>query len=297
MLDANLYEEELHPTPLGATWREFKQRHVAVFGLVILTVFIVVAIAGPLLSPYAPTTQHTNALLIPPAWNDNGSILHILGTDALGRDMLTRLFYGTQVTLFSSIATVFIALSLGVAIGVVAGMSKGLRSSFINHVLDILMLTPTLLIAIIIVAILGTGLTNAMLAIGLALVPRFVHMTRDFVREEMNKDYIKTARLDGANLTQVFLFNILPNMVELLIVQGTLAISVAILDISALGFLNLGAQTLMPELGVMIADGLSTVYIAPWNILLPGLSIFLMVLSINIVGDGLRSALRNRLTH
>ena len=297
MLDANLYEEELHPTPLGATWREFKQRHVAVFGLVILTVFIVVAIAGPMLSPYAPTTQHTNALLIPPAWNDNGSILHILGTDALGRDMLTRLFYGTQVTLFSSIATVFIALSLGVAMGVVAGMSKGLRSSFINHVLDILMLTPTLLIAIIIVAILGTGLTNAMLAIGLALVPRFVHMTRDFVREEMNKDYIKTARLDGANLTQVFLFNILPNMVELLIVQGTLAISVAILDISALGFLNLGAQTLMPELGVMIADGLSTVYIAPWNILLPGLSIFLMVLSINIVGDGLRSALRNRLTH
>ena len=179
-------------------------------------VFIVVALAGPLLTPYAPTTQHTNALLIPPAWNDNGSILHVLGTDALGRDMLTRLFYGTQVTLFSSIATVFIALGLGVA---------------------------------------------------------------------------------GANLTQVFLHNILPNMVELLIVQGTLAISVAILDISALGFLNLGAQTLMPELGVMIAEGLSTVYIAPWNILLPGLSIFLMVLSINIVGDGLRSALRNRLTH
>jgi cationic peptide transport system permease protein len=297
MLDANLYEEELHPTPLMATWREFKQRHVAVFGLVILTLFIIVAIAGPVLSPYAPTTQYTNTLLIPPAWDDNGSILHVLGTDALGRDMLTRLFYGTQVTLFSSIVTVFIALGLGVAMGVVAGMSKGLRSSFINHVLDILMLTPTLLIAIIIVAILGTGLTNAMLAIGLALVPRFVHLTRDFVREEMNKDYIKTARLDGANLTQVFLYNILPNMVELLIVQGTFAISVAILDISALGFLNLGAQTLMPELGVMIAEGLSTVYIAPWNILLPGLTIFLMVLSINIVGDGLRSALRNRLTH
>ena len=297
MLDANLYEEELHPTPLKATWREFKQRHVAVIGLVILLVFIVVAIAGPILSPYLPTTQHTNALLIPPSWNDNGSILHILGTDVLGRDMLTRLFYGTQVTLFSSILTVFIALGLGVALGVVAGMSKGLRSSFINHVLDILMLTPTLLIAIIIVAILGTGLTNAMLAIGLALIPRFVHLTRDFVREEMNKDYIKTAQLDGANLIQVYFFNILPNMVELLIVQGTLAISVAILDIAALGFLNLGAQTLMPELGVMIAEGLATVYIAPWNILLPGLSIFLMVLSINIVGDGLRSALRNRLTH
>ena len=297
MPDTSLYEEEHYPTPLKATWNEFRQRHVAVVGLGILIVFIIISILGPVLTPYDPTTQHTNALLIPPAWNDNGSILHILGTDALGRDMMTRLFYGTQITLFASIMTVLMALSIGVVLGVMAGMSAGIRSSLINHVLDILMLTPTLLIAIIIVAILGTGLTNAMLAIGLALVPRFVHATRDFVRQEMSKDYILTAKLDGATSPQLFVYNILPNMVEMLIVQGTLAISVAILDISALGFLNLGAQTLMPELGVMVADALSTAYIAPWNILLPGLSIFLMVLSINIVGDGIRSALRNRMSH
>ena len=297
MLDVNLYDEEHHPSPLQATWHEFKQSHIAVTGLLILGIFVIIALLGPLLSPYDPSTQHTNTLLIPPAWDDNGSILHVLGTDALGRDMLTRLFYGTQITLFASIFTVFVALMIGMLLGVIAGMASGLRSSFVNHILDILMLTPTLLIAIIIVAILGTGLTNAMMAIGLALIPRFVHVTRDFVRQEMNKDYIKIARLDGASQRQLFVTNILPNMVELLIVHGSLAISVAILDISALGFLKLGAQTLQPELGVMIAEGLSTAYIAPWNILLPGLGIFLMVLSINIVGDGLRSALRNRLTH
>ena len=297
MPDTSLYEEENYPTPLQATWSEFRQRHVAVAGLGLLIFCIIMAILGPLLTPFEPTTQHTDAVLLPPAWNDNGSILHILGTDALGRDMLTRLFYGTQITLFSSIITVLVALCFGVILGVIAGMSAGLRSSFINHILDILMLTPTLLIAIIIMAMLGTGLTNAMLAIGLALIPRFVHVTRDFVRQEMSKDYILTAKLDGATSSALFIYNILPNMVERLIVQGTLAISIAILDISALGFLNLGAQTLMPELGVMIADALSTAYIAPWNILLPGLAIFLMVLSVNIVGDGLRSAHRNRMSH
>lgn len=297
MPDTNLYEEEHYPTPLQGTWHEFRQRHVAVVGLGILIFFIIMAIMGPIFTPFDPTTQHTDALLIPPAWNDNGSILHILGTDALGRDMMTRLFYGTQMTLFASIITVLAALCIGVILGVIAGMAPGIRSSLINHVLDILMLTPTLLIAIVIVAILGTGLTNAMLAIGLALIPRFVHVTRDFVRLEMSKDYILTAKLDGATSTALFTHNILPNMVERLIVQGTLAISVAILDISALGFLNLGAQTLMPELGVMVADALSTAYIAPWNIFLPGLAIFLMVLSVNIVGDGLRSAHRSRMSH
>jgi cationic peptide transport system permease protein len=141
------------------------------------------------------------------------------------------------------------------------------------------------------------GLSNAILAIGLALIPRFVHATRNFVKDEMSKDYIQTARLDGASSPHIFFNNILPNMFEVIIVQGTLAISVAILDIAALGFLNLGAQTLLPELGVMISEGLATAYVAPWNILLPGLTIFIMVLAINIVGDGLRSALHNRMSH
>ncbi|MET1219460.1 MAG: ABC transporter permease subunit [Glaciecola sp.] len=297
MANTNLYDDEFHPSPWQATWHEFKQSHIALVGFSILSIFIVIGILGPFFSPYAPDLQNTKALLLPPAWHDNGAVLHVLGTDALGRDMLSRLLHGIQVTLGSSIAAVLFAMSIGTTLGAIAGMTKGIRSSIVNHILDTFMVIPSLLIAIVIVAILGVGLSNAILAIGLALIPRFVHATRNFVKDEMSKDYIQTARLDGASSPHIFFNNILPNMFEVIIVQGTLAISVAILDIAALGFLNLGAQTLLPELGVMISEGLATAYVAPWNILLPGLTIFIMVLAINIVGDGLRSALHNRMSH
>jgi cationic peptide transport system permease protein len=159
------------------------------------------------------------------------------------------------------------------------------------------MAIPTLLIAIIIIAILGTGLVNSMWAITLALIPKFIHQTRDFVRNEVRKEYVMAAKLDGASKKQMFFNSILPNMGEMLVVQGTFALSIAILDISALGFLNLGAQAPTPELGAMLSEGLEVAYIAPWNTALPGAAIFLMIVSINLVGDGLRSALRNRLLH
>ncbi len=293
----NLYNEERHPTPWSATWHEFKQSHVAVMGLAVLSFFIMLGVLGPILTPYEPYAQNIQSLLLPPSWEPNGSILHVLGTDAVGRDMLSRTLYGIQVTFGSALVLVMVSLFIGTSIGAFAGMSNGMRSSVLNHILDVLMVIPTLLIAIIIVAILGVGLTNAMLAIGLALIPRFIHATRDIVREEMAKTYIATARLDGASDWQLFFYNILPNLVEQIIIQATLALSVAILDISALGFLNLGAQTLYPELGVMVREGLATAYVAPWNVLFPGLCIFMLVLSINIVGDSLRSAIRNRLSH
>ena len=183
---------------------------------------------------------------------------------------------------------------VGVTIGTIAGMLSGVRSSVVNHLLDALMAIPTLLIAIIIVGILGSGLVNSMWAITLALIPQFVHHTRSFVRGEMKKDYIQSSTLDGASNLQLFYHSILPNMIEMLVVQGTLALSIAVIDISALGFLNLGAQAPLPELGAILATGLDAGYLAPWNIAIPGVSIFLMVLSITIVGDGLRSALRKR---
>jgi len=153
----------------------------------------------------------------------------------------------------------------------------------------------TLLIAIIIVAILGTGLLNSMWAITLALIPQFIHNTRDIIRREFEKEYVTAARLDGASRARILLRSVFPNMIEMLVVQATMALSVAILDISALGFLSLGAQSPSPELGAMLSDALETAYMAPWTIALPGGTIFLMVLSINLVGDGLRTALRNRL--
>jgi cationic peptide transport system permease protein len=293
----NLYQEEFHPSPLMHVWLEFKRSHFALIGFAVLLLFCAIAILAPLLAPYDPNIQNTNTILLPPAWEGNGSIAHLFGTDALGRDVFSRTLYGCRVTFGSSVFLVLISVFFGVALGTFAGMSKGVKSSVLNHFLDSLMAIPTLLIAIIIVAILGTGLWNSMWAIVLALIPQFVHQTRNFVREEMKKDYILLDKLDGTSSPRIFWSSILPSMFELLVVQGTMALSVAIIDISALGFLNLGAQNPVVELGASLSQSLEVAYSAPWLIALPGFCIFLMVLSINIVGEGLRSALRNRLVN
>ncbi len=290
----SLYDDEAHPSPWQHTWRAFKSSHIALVGLAVLLLFVFFAFFAPLVAPYNPTYQNTEALLIPPSWAPNGSIAHLFGTDALGRDLFSRIMYGCRVTFGTSLLVVIIAMLVGVTIGTIAGMLSGVRSSVVNHLLDALMAIPTLLIAIIIVGILGSGLVNSMWAITLALIPQFVHHTRSFVRGEMKKDYIQSSTLDGASNLQLFYHSILPNMIEMLVVQGTLALSIAVIDISALGFLNLGAQAPLPELGAILATGLDAGYLAPWNIAIPGVSIFLMVLSITIVGDGLRSALRKR---
>ena len=290
----SLYEDEIRPSPWQHTWREFKSSHVALVGLAILLLFVFFAFFAPLVTPYDPLFQNTESILVAPSWHPNGSITHLFGTDALGRDLFSRIMYGCRVTFGTSLLVVIIAMAVGVSIGTIAGMLSGVRSSVVNHLLDALMAIPTLLIAIIIVGILGSGLVNSMWAITLALIPQFIHHTRTFVRAEMKKDYIQASTLDGSNRLQIFYYSILPNMIEMLVVQGTLALSIAVIDISALGFLNLGAQPPLPELGAILAAGLDVGYLSPWNIAIPGIAIFLMVLSITVVGDGLRSALRKR---
>ncbi|NMH59585.1 ABC transporter permease subunit [Alteromonas ponticola] len=296
MAQFSLYQEEFHPSPWQKTWREFRSSHVASLGLIILIFFLIFALFAPILAPYDPLQQNVNALFLPPSWSVNGTISHLFGTDALGRDLFSRIVYGCRVTLGSSILLVLLAMIIGVAIGTIAGMLQGVRSSVVNHLFDALMAIPTLLIAIVIVAILGTGLVNSMWAITLALTPQFVHHTRSLVRAEMKKEYVMASKLDGANNFQLFFYSIFPNMIEMLVVQGTIALSIAVIDVSALGFLNLGARPPLPELGAMLADGMDVAYAAPWTVALPGLTIFLIVLAINVVGDGLRSALRKRLT-
>lgn len=292
----SLYEEAFHPSPWQRTWAAFRESHLAIVGLFVLGIFVIISLFAPVITPYDPNVQNIDGLLIPPSWAMSGSISNVFGTDALGRDLLSRIMYGCRVTLGSGLLMVVLAMLIGVSIGTLAGMLKGVRSSIVNHLLDALMAIPTLLIAIIIVAILGTGLINSMWAITLALIPQFIHHTRSFVRAEIKKEYILASRLDGANKWQLFVHSILPNMTEMLVVQGTLALSIAVIDISALGFLNLGAQSSLPELGAILADGLDVAYLAPWNVALPGITIFVLVLSINVVGDGLRSALRKRMS-
>lgn len=290
----SLYEEEFHPTPWQQTWHYFKSSHISMIGLFLLGGLVAICIFVPLITALSPTTQNTDALILPPSWDSRGSISFLLGTDALGRDVFSRLIYASRVTIGSACIVVIVALFVGLTIGSIAGMMRGIRSSVLNHLLDSLMAIPTLLIAIIIVGIFGVGLINSMWAITLALIPQFIHVTRNHVSEQMNTDYIRASKLDGANYFQIFYYSLLPNLSEMLVVQASLAMSIAIIDISALGFLNLGSQDPNLELGAMLADGLEIAYIAPWNVILPGLVIFLFVLAINVAGDGLRAALRAR---
>lgn len=293
----SLYQEEYHPSPLENVWIEFRRSHLAVVGLVILGIFLVITLLAPLITPYDPDLQNTNTILLPPAWEANGTVAHLFGTDALGRDVLARLLVGARTTFGSSLIIVVFAVLIGVGLGALAGLLSGVRSSVVNHLFDSIMSIPTLLIAIVVVAIMGTGLFNTMFAITLALIPQFIHQTRSYVKEELKKEYMLLDRLDGASSTRIFFTSVLPGMYELIVVQATIALSIAIIDISALGFLNLGAQNPNVELGQILSQSLEAAYVAPWLVALPGIFIFLMVLAVNIVGEGLRSALRNRFTH
>lgn len=291
----NLYQQEHHPSPLENVWLEFKKSHMAVVGLSILIGFCLVAILAPLIAPYNPNLQNTEAVLLPPIWDANGTLKYILGTDSLGRDVFSRLLYGARTTFGVSLLIVLFSIVIGVGLGALAGLLSGIPSSVVNHLFDSILSIPTLLIAIIMVAILGLGLFNAAIAITMALIPQFIHQTRSFVKQELAKDYVLLDKLDGASLIQIFFRSIFPGMYELIVVQSTIALSIAIIDVSALGFLNIGAQSPTIELGQILSNSLESAYAAPWLIALPGIFIFLMVFSINLVGEGLRSALRNRL--
>lgn len=289
-----LADEHQARSPLRQLWREFARQHSAVAGLALFLAFFVLAIIAPLLTPHAPYLQNDNLLLLPPSWSELGLVQYPFGTDDLGRDMFSRFLVGTRYTFGIAVITVLGALIAGLLLGTLAGMSRGVKSSIFNHILDLALTIPSLLLAIIIVAILGPGLLNTIWAIMLALLPQFVHGVRNAIAEQLNQDYVIAYRLDGANNLQVFRRIILPNIWERLTVTATMALSTAILDIAALGFLGLGAQAPTAEWGAIIADSLDLIYVAPIGVALPGLLIFLAVLSVNLVGDGLRTAVKKR---
>ncbi|MBU2884114.1 ABC transporter permease subunit [Psychrosphaera sp. B3R10] len=281
-------------SPIHQLWRLFKSNHFSLVAAWLFLFFILVAIFAPMLAPYSPFAQHPESLLTPPAWHPDGTIAFPFGTDALGRDIFTRVLYGLGFSFGLAIVSVFMALTLGVLIGVFAGFSKGIRSSFLNHILDIALTMPSLLIAIVIVAILGPGIANTFWAVVLAMLPQFIHHIRTEVAELLNKDFIIAYKLDGAKPSHLFYYALLPNLVENIIIFSTMAISSAILDIAVLGFIGIGAQSPEPELGTMVSDSLDVFYLNPWTVMLPGLLLFLCILSTNIVGDGLRHALKER---
>ncbi|CAN7456898.1 ABC transporter permease subunit [Rhizobium sp. LjRoot254] len=276
-------------------WHYFSMNKGAVIGLAVFTFMVLAAFTAPIFAPHEPYAQYRDAFLAPPVWYDGGSWKFILGTDAVGRDILSRLLYGAQFSLLIGAVVVTISLIVGIALGLVAGYFRGWIDVAISRVMDVILAFPSLLLALVMVTILGPSLFNAMLAIALVLVPHFARLVRAAVMAEKNKEYIAASRVAGAGSLRLMFLTILPNCLAPLIVQATLSFSNAILEAAALGFLGLGAQPPTPEWGTMLATAREFILRAPWVVTFPGLAILITVLAINLMGDGLRDALDPKL--
>ena len=280
---------------LSEFWHYFSQNRGAIVGLTVFVLLILMAIFAPFVAPHDPIEQFRDNLLQPPAWEEGGSWQFVLGTDDVGRDMLSRLIFGARFSLAIGLVVVTSSLVSGVILGLLAGYFRGIIDVVIMRIMDVILAFPSLLLALVLVAILGPGLVNAMIAIALVLQPHFARLTRAAVMGEKNREYVISARVAGASHLRLMLITILPNCLAPLIVQATLSFSNAILEAAALGFLGMGAQPPTPEWGTMLAEAREFILRAWWVVTLPGLAILITVLAINLMGDGLRDALDPKL--
>ncbi len=298
MSDATLSEADkaaARPNPLREFWFYFRENRGAVFGLYIFVAFAFCAAFAPLLSPYDPTEQFRANALQPPFWQAGGSWAFPLGTDPLGRDMLSRLIEGARYSFFVGIVVVTIAASGGILVGLISGFAPRWLDAIIMRIMDVILAFPSLLLALVLVAILGPSLTNAMIAIAIVLQPHYVRLTRASVMSERQKDYVTAAKVVGAGQARLMFITVLPNCLAPIIVQAALSFSTAILDAAALGFLGMGAQPPTPEWGTMLAEAREFILRAWWVVTFPGIAILVTVLAINLMGDGLRDALDPKL--
>jgi dipeptide transport system permease protein len=279
------------PHPFIESWNYFSENKGALAGFWLIVVAILVAISANLIAPHSPFDQYRDAVLQPPFWMDGGSTEFLLGTDDVGRDILSRLIHGARLSLFVGVIVVTLSLAAGILLGITSGYFGGFYETVVMRLMDIMLALPSLLLAMAIVAILGPSLQNAILAIAVVILPHYVRLTRASVISEKNKDYVTASRVTGARPLRMMFVVLLPNCMAPLIVQATLGFSSAILDAAALGFLGMGAQPPTPEWGAMLANSLQFVQRAWWVVTFPGLAILLTVLAFNLAGDGLRDAL------
>ena len=280
---------------LAEFWHYFQENRGAVIGLYVFAGLALIAILADLLAPYGPTEQFREHTLLPPVWSEGGSWSFALGTDPLGRDMLSRLLFGARYSFLVGIVVVLVSASGGILIGLVAGFSPRWLDAIIMRVMDIILAFPSLLLALVLVAIFGPTLLNAMNAIAIVLQPHYVRLTRASVMNERAKEYVVSARVAGAGTMRLMFSTVLPNCLAPIIVQAALSFSTAILDAAALGFLGMGAQPPTPEWGTMLAEAREFILRAWWVVTFPGLAILITVLAINLMGDGLRDALDPKL--
>ncbi|KUM03172.1 ABC transporter permease subunit [Chromobacterium subtsugae] len=284
-----------YPSPLKEFWQGFSHNKGAVAGLIFVLFIVACALLAPVIAPYSPIEQYRDHMLTPPAWEAGGSVQFLFGTDELGRDILSRLIHGARLSLFIGLMSVLMALIPGVVLGLLAAFFPKALGASIMRLMDIMMALPSLLLAVAIMAILGPGLTNAMIAIATVSLPAYVRLTRASAMTELNRDYVVASRVAGAGLFRLMFVTVLPNCMAPLIVHATMSFSSAILEIAALGFLGLGVQPPTAEWGTMLASARDYIESAWWVVTLPGLTILLSVLAINLMGDGLRDALDPKL--
>jgi len=271
------------------TMRQLRKNRLAILGIILISAFLFMAAFANFIAPYDPIAQDWKSVQKPP------SKTHLLGTDELGRDLLSRIIYGARISVTIGVVSVSIGLLFGTTIGLVAGYFGGFWDSVLMRLMDIMLAIPYILLAIAIVAILGPGLWNAMIAIGVVTIPQFARIVRAAVLEVKSKDYVEAAKALGAGNLRIILRHIFINSLSPLIVQSTLTLASAILEAAGLGFLGLGAQPPMPEWGVMLSDGRRLLLVSPWIVTFPGIAIMLSVLGYNMLGDGLRDALDPRM--
>ncbi|MGQ9366048.1 ABC transporter permease subunit [Azospirillum sp. A39] len=283
------------PHPLVEFWYDFRRNKGAVAGLAVILVLCVVALFAPEIAPHSPIAQDREHILQPPVWQEGGSWDFILGTDDIGRDVLSRVIHGARLSMLIGLIVVTLSLAVGLTLGMVAGFFGGAVDIAIMRLIDIMLAMPSLLLAVVVAAILGPGLFNAMLSVAIVVVPHYARLTRAAVLSEITKDYVVASRVAGAGTLRLMVVTILPNCAAPLIVQATLGFSTAILDAAALGFLGLGAQPPTPEWGTMLASSLQFLQRAPWVVTWPGVAILVTVLAFNLLGDGLRDALDPKL--
>ena len=264
-------------------------------GLIIISIVVFSAMLAPWISPHDPIENSLYDQLKPPVFLPGGTWKNVLGTDDLGRDILSRLIWGARMSLMVGVLSVGIAFMIGSLLGAVAGYFKGWVDNLIMRIMDVILAFPHILLAIVIVAYLGPGLKNAMIAIGIITIPRFARIVRASVLEEYEKDYVMASRAAGARHFRIIFSSIFPNCMAPIIIQASLGFGSAILDAAGLSFLGLGAQPPTPEWGAMIAMGRQLILRAWWVMTLPGIAILFGVLGFNLLGDGLRDALDPRL--
>lgn len=274
-----------HESPGARAWRRLKKRRTAMVALAILVVLTLLAVFAPLIATHDPTQQSWRAVRQAPSW------MHWFGTDEVGRDIFSRIVYGTRASLSAGVISVAIAIVAGVPLGLLAGYAGGWVDALISRITDAMLASPFLILAIALAAFLGPSLQNAMIAIGITATPVFVRLTRGQVLSIKMEDYVEAARAVGDTRLRIAFTHILPNVMPQLLVQGTLTIATAIIAEASLSFLGLGQQPPAPSWGSMLNVAQRFLSNAPWMAVFPGIAIFLTVLSFNLLGDGLRDAL------